>query len=121
MVMHLFRSYARKPVEATLGKYQNAEFRLRWWDPDAVTFKLAAIGIDDRLHELPDEDIATEFHYRHATPVLFGHYWMPGEPTTTHSTAACLDFSVARQGHLTAYRWSGEAKLSPDNLVYVPA
>ena len=100
---------------------ERREVRLRWWDPDAITFKLAAIGIDDRLHELPDEDITTEFHYRHATPVLFGHYWMPGEPTMTHSTAACLDFSVARKGHLTAYRWSGEAELLPDNLVYVPA
>lgn len=46
---------------------------------------------------------------------------VPKLPTMTHSTAACLDFSVARKGHLTAYRWSGEAKLSHDNLVYVPA
>jgi len=35
--------------------------------------------------------------------------------------AACLDFSVAKEGFLTAYRWSGERVLSPKNLVYVSA
>lgn len=101
--------------------HKRQEVRLRWWDRDATTFKQAAIGIDDRLDELPDEHITTEFHYLHETPVLFGHYWMKGQPTITHSTAACLDFSVAMKGPLTAYRWSGEAELSSDNLVYVAA
>lgn len=100
---------------------ERQEVRLRWWDRDAITFRQAAIGIDDRLHELPEQAITTEFQYWGNAPVLFGHYWMPGEPTITHSTAACLDFSVARQGYLTAYRWSGEADLSLANLVYVPA
>jgi hypothetical protein len=35
--------------------------------------------------------------------------------------AACLDFSVAKEGILTAYRWSGEKVLSPNNMVYVSA
>jgi hypothetical protein len=34
---------------------------------------------------------------------------------------ACLDFSVAKKGFLTAYRWSGDPELSPEHLVYVPA
>jgi hypothetical protein len=40
--------------------------------------------------------------------------------------AACLDFSVAEKGYLTAcrwstaYRWSGESELSEKNLVSVP-
>jgi hexokinase len=32
---------------------------------------------------------------------------------------ACLDYSVARDGHLCAYRWSGEQSLSPANFVTV--
>jgi hypothetical protein len=39
----------------------------------------------------------------------------------TGSYGACLDFSVAKNGFLTAYRWSGESDLSPKNLVYVKA
>jgi hypothetical protein len=63
---------------------------------------------------------ARKFH-GDSTPVLFGHYWMPGEPTIACSTAACLDFSVARERCLTAYRWSGENQLSSKHLVCVPA
>jgi Calcineurin-like phosphoesterase len=97
------------------------EVRVRWWDPDATTFKQAAIGIDDRLDELPDCELPTDFRYLENTPVLFGHYWIPGKPKITFPTAACLDFSVARNGYLTAYRWSGERELSNEHLVYVAA
>jgi hypothetical protein len=37
------------------------------------------------------------------------------------ANAVCLDFSVAKQGFLTAYRWSGETDLSESNLVFVAA
>jgi hypothetical protein len=59
--------------------------------------------------------------YRESTPVLFGHYWMTTEPRLTSSTAACLDFSVAKEGYLTAYRWFGERELLSDHLVHVPS
>jgi hypothetical protein len=59
--------------------------------------------------------------YRDETPVLFGHYWMQGLPFVLHSHATCLDFSVANDGFLTAYRWSGESELTSANLVWVPA
>jgi hypothetical protein len=103
------------------SRHERLQVRVRWWDPDATTFKQAAIGIDDMLDELPDCELPTDFRYLQDTPVLFGHYWMPGEPKITFPTAACLDFSVARKGYLTAYRWSGERELSNENLVYVPA
>jgi hypothetical protein len=101
--------------------HERPQVRVRWWDPVATTFKRAAIGIDDMLDKLPDCELPTDFRYLDNTPVLFGHYWMPGVPKITFPTAACLDFSVARKGYLTAYRWSGERELSNENLVYVPA
>lgn len=97
------------------------EVRLRWWDPDAITFRKAAIGVDDQLEKLPNDKITTDFQYRDRTPILFGHYWIQGEPTIINPLAACLDFSVAKSGYLTAYRWSGERELLNGNLVYVPA
>ena len=39
----------------------------------------------------------------------------------TAYNAACLDFSVAKKGYLTAYRWSGETHLLKKNLVSVTA
>jgi len=55
-------------------------------------------------------------------PVLFGHYWMPGElePVPLAANAACLDYSVARGGRLCAYRWNGESTLRADAFVSVP-
>jgi hypothetical protein len=55
-------------------------------------------------------------------PVLFGHYWMPGElpPAPLTANAACLDYSVARGGRLCAYRWNGESTLHADAFVSVP-
>ena len=97
------------------------DVRIKWWDPDATTFRKAAIGVDDRLDELPDMPLPVDFIYRESTPVLFGHYWMNGEPRLTSPTAACLDFSVAREGYLTAYQWRGESVLSPEHLVHVAA
>ena len=103
------------------GGHKRRDVRLRWWDPNATTFRRAAIGVEDRLEQIPDAPLPDDFRYLDTTPVLFGHYWLPGEPKITQSTAGCLDFSVARNGYLSAYRWSGERELTTRNLVYVSA
>jgi hypothetical protein len=41
--------------------------------------------------------------------VLFGHYWWRKESAEPINTlATCLDYSVAKNGVLRAYRWDGE-------------
>ena len=52
---------------------------------------------------MPDEPVPTDFFYRDEAPVLFGHYWLNGEPHIQNPRASCLDFSVAKGGYLTAY------------------
>ncbi|MBX3549072.1 MAG: metallophosphoesterase [Xanthobacteraceae bacterium] len=99
--------------------HERREARIKWWDHKATTFRLAAIGADPST--LPDTPIGSDYLYSASKPVLFGHYWLRGTPELTSPGAACLDFSVARAGYLTAYRWSGEAQLSAANLVSVPA
>ncbi len=56
-----------------------------------------------------------------APPVFFGHYWFTGPPTLQTPNAGCLDCSVAKGGHLVAYRWNGERTLHPDGFEAVPA
>jgi hypothetical protein len=51
----------------------------------------------------------------------FGHYWLTGDPILSGERLACLDFSVAKGGRLTAYRWSGEQNLLARDLVSVPS
>jgi hypothetical protein len=91
------------------------------WYPEATTYPKAALGMDGREAELPDLPVTTAYHDTETTPVLFGHYWLQGAPVIAAGHAACLDDSVAKQGFLTAYRWSGETTLSPANIVYVSA
>jgi Calcineurin-like phosphoesterase len=97
------------------------EVRLRWWDQSATTFRKAALEMNGRESELPDSDLPRDFRYYDETPVFFGHYWLKGTPIVTAPNAACLDFSIAREGYLTAYRWSGERELVATSLMSVPA
>ena len=96
------------------------EARLRWWDRNATTLRKAALGMEGHEESLPDLPVTTEFHYREMVPTFFGHYWLRGVPLLSSDYGARLDFSVAK-GFLTAYRWSGENILSPNNVVYVSA
>jgi hypothetical protein len=97
------------------------EARLRWWDPGATTLRKAALGMEGDEESLPDLAVKTEYLYRERVPVFFGHYWLKGVPSISSDYAVCLDFSVAKEGFLTAYRWSGEKVLLPNNIVYVGA
>jgi hypothetical protein len=101
--------------------HRRHEVRLRWWNPDATSLRKAALGMDGMEARLPDLPVTTEYHYTERKPVFFGHYWLRGTPVISGDFAACLDFSVAKKGFLTAYRWSGESALSPSNIIYVRA
>ena len=97
------------------------EARIRWWNPDACTLREAAIVEDDCSLDHTDHplDIAKHGFRSIAHPIFFGHYWLRGIPTLSSPNLACLDYSVARNGVLCAYRWDGERVLSSDKLVWV--
>jgi hypothetical protein len=99
--------------------FKRHHVRIRWWDPEAVTYRSAALGMDGDEAILPDLPVPTDYHYEEEKPVFFGHYWLSGIPTLSNHRAACLDFSIAKGGFLTAYRWSGEKVLSQSNIVCV--
>jgi hypothetical protein len=106
--------------------------RVRWWMTpgerriagtyDRVTrtdkenlARLAGIKIPPGiLKELQEETNPTN-----RTPVFFGHYWFTGTPQALTHNAACLDYSVARGGHLACYRWDGEQTLRESKFVFV--
>jgi hypothetical protein len=102
------------------GKIRH-EVRVRWWLPEARTFREAAIVPSDREAEIPDLPLPAEWkgHPYAGPPVLFGHYWFSGTPAVLSATFACLDYSVAKGGPLVAYRWDGEAQLSSENFAWV--
>lgn len=95
--------------------------RIRWWESDSTTYRDLALMPDDMRVRLPalalEKDSRSQ--YDNAKPVFFGHYWMTGVPAMQTPTAACVDYSAAKDGPLVAYRWDGETALNNSNFVSV--
>ena len=73
------------------------------------------------INRIPDVPLPADWegHPYSGVPVLFGHYWFTGKPEVISPQFACLDYSVAKDGPLVAYRWDGEIGLSSDKMVWV--
>jgi hypothetical protein len=99
------------------------EIRIKWWeDPAHSTYKELSVLPIDTLPEgpiAPSELNHSNYYSPNDKPVFFGHYWYRGTPALIRENVCCLDFSVAKQGHLAAYRFDGEATLSNEKFVYV--
>jgi len=101
--------------------------RIRWFDPVGDVccgeYCLPAQSLEAlSVVEIPKSVRPAEYP-QNAPPVFFGHYWFPAEasPSPLRSNIACLDYSVAKNGLLCAYRFNGEACLSPESFVTVKA
>lgn len=97
--------------------------RVRWYSsPIGQTYRTYALTdkIDCDL-ELEPSVIEKAVPYpTTAKPVFVGHYWLSGvRPGILAENVACVDYSVAKDGFLCAYRWNGEQKLSNENFVWV--
>ena len=99
------------------------EIRIKWWeDPGQMTYKSISIEPLETLPEQPVEGSAlraNNFYHTNDKPVFFGHYWLKGEPSLYKDNICCLDYSVAKEGKLAAYRHNGESKLDESNFVWV--
>jgi hypothetical protein len=93
--------------------------RKSFWAGKNLTTHDGLMDIDDIRHLLPLHTLAIP-ELVTGKPVFFGHYWIGDKPFLTSPRYACLDFSVAKGGHLVAYRWSGEVELASANLISVP-
>lgn len=92
--------------------------RLRWWRA-ASTWREAALSVPDPDGipdtDLPDQVRALTYPER-ARPVLFGHYWMTGEPRLQAPNALCLDYSAGAGGPLMTYEMRGDGPLSLERV-----
>lgn len=116
-------------IEATLpdgatflchsGKARS-EARLRWWAPEADTYRKSAIVDGEYVEQIPDVPLPDHLRFAPVTmPTFVGHYWESGVPRVQNGKVAVLDFSAAKGGPLVAYRWDGEAELGNSKLVWV--
>lgn len=102
------------------------KMRIQWYrSPEDETF--ASYGFTSGAG-LPPEPLPRELaetirpYSAEDPPVLFGHYWMKAErPVPLAHNVACVDYSVAKEGLLVAYRWNGETELVEENFIWVEA
>jgi hypothetical protein len=102
------------------GNIRNA-IRTKWWLNGPATLKSANImsGLDPLLPETLLEEGCLPGYKESDPPVFVGHYWLSGEPKPLAKNVACLDYSVAKNGKLVAYRWDGESVLEEKKFVFV--
>jgi hypothetical protein len=88
------------------------DIRIKWWQTQGSSYRDLAIVPKSNIEDVPIEkaciDTMGDFQYQDDEKlVFFGHYWFQGKPKRLTKNVACLDYSVAKNGALTAYRWSG--------------
>lgn len=86
------------------------DIRIKWWAVKDFSYSGLAIVTENLKDKIPNNiasiDHLDDFQYQEdAKPVFFGHYWFTGQPSRLQKNVACLDYSVANKGHLTAYSW----------------
>jgi hypothetical protein len=98
--------------------HRRTALRLKWWQSGAMTWRDAALSVPDP-ETLPATPIEGEVAFRayaaEAKPVFFGHYKRLGSPAIDAPNAACLDYPRVT----CAYRWAGETRLDPQNLILI--
>jgi hypothetical protein len=97
--------------------------RTRWWE-DARGKTYSDLGFPPgnvlSLDSISPEDADRVPGYRDGKPVFIGHYWLKNLPPVIQTPQiCCLDYSVAKDGALTAYTYRGEEELNPENLTWV--
>ncbi len=99
------------------------EIRIKWWeDPLTSTYKQISVEPHSILTDDPINKSSlksSDYYEEDEKPVFFGHYWLKGQPSLYRENICCLDYSVAKGGHLLAYSFDGELKLEEDKFTYV--
>ena len=93
--------------------------RYRWWiDGDGTYETMCEVpkGVDLPPGKIPNRPVQP---YTDDTPVIYGHYWRRWPNAELSTNTVCVDHSAVKEGHLVAYRWSGETILDQHNLVGV--
>ncbi|MEO8446758.1 MAG: metallophosphoesterase [bacterium] len=98
------------------------EMRIKWYrDPRKSNYE------DYYMEDIPElngkcvdiNSLEKDYFYDEDIPVICGHYWFRGNPQIESGNVACVDYSVAKEGKLIAYRWNGEKVLTNDGFVWV--
>lgn len=98
-------------------------FRLNWWEPlEGKTFRNASFESKFILpnYSIPPEILPKITPYPEEAPIVFfGHYCQGAGALILKPNVCCVDSCVTSTKTLSAYSWSGEGRLVPENLISV--
>lgn len=114
------------------AKVHRHHIRTRWFSQGAATYQELAFGdstfhhmsntevpVEDPLPLQPDATRGCRPYPGDAPPCFVGHYWLRADrPQRLSEKVACLDYSVAKDGYLCAYRWDGEQEIDNSKFVW---
>ncbi|RAR73761.1 metallophosphoesterase [Flavobacterium aciduliphilum] len=104
------------------GSEPRTEARIKWWQPRKRTLfgeDFASLPVHMIDKDISDFGHDYVFYYDNTQkPVFFGHYWMDAKKVKLMSSnACCVDYSIAKEGILVAYRHSQREALSNDYFI----
>ena len=103
---------------------QRNKIRVKWWEnPKGKNYKEYAVKLEtayeNLLDQIPENSSVNSIYNPKDTPVFFGHYWLDEQkPSIQKPNVCCVDYSVANDGKLVAYRFDGETKLNNSKFVF---
>lgn len=100
---------------------QRTAVRSKWWLQTPATLKEIVMDNRHTKAQIPDElqfSGSLPGYAPTEKPLFLGHYWLNGAPHPLTPNIACLDYSVAKNGKLVAYRWDGETKLQQEKFIW---
>ncbi|WP_111710258.1 metallophosphoesterase [Lutibacter citreus] len=84
---------------------ERKECRVKWWQPleNRIIYKDILMMCSLEYGNRPIGDDKEHLYISNKT-VFFGHYWLKGNPVIKNDKAICLDYSVAKNGQLVAFK-----------------
>ncbi|MCF6314543.1 MAG: hypothetical protein L3J39_18995 [Verrucomicrobiales bacterium] len=108
------------------GGIPRHKIRVKWWTAvEGVTYRSVVFpeqeGLPDTEVSSIESSEAWDIYPADAVPVFVGHYWLPPQTPEPFQNVVCLDYSVAKDDFLTAYRWNPSSQLSRESFVTTEA
>lgn len=104
--------------------HKRDKIRVKWWeDPIGKSYQEVCVKTEESYKHLtglvPSEKAGYPIYGKNEKPVFFGHYWLEADqPSIQQVNVCCLDYSVAKEGKLVAYRFDGEDELSNSKFIW---
>lgn len=103
--------------------HERKHARFRWWADMSVQnyerLEFSEAEITDAHKDMLTSADLPEPMTPEGKVIFVGHYWLQGDPKPLSDKVACVDYSVAKDGKMTAYRYNGENKIHQSAFIWV--